>query len=187
MQSHTVCNQSGFDATSSWSLLTYFMVLSACWCSFHFDTSMNLISQFTLALLPCWLSFFLHEKAVLVQSLLQAFLVLCLLESVLIHRTLYFCTRPGFAVTQGKLHKCHALIHFGYTTSWRWLILANVALQSHFIASLRDTLPVRMISTEPVGQDVKRLSHQQPTSRLALASGKAHSVELQNKETSICF
>lgn len=35
-----------------------------------------------------------------------------------------------------------------------------------------DMLPVRVVSTEPVGQADNRLSHQQLTSRVALASGK---------------
>lgn len=41
-----------------------------------------------------------------------------------------------------------------------------------FIASIRDILPVYVVSTEPVGQVVNRLSLQQFTPRVALASGK---------------
>lgn len=35
-----------------------------------------------------------------------------------------------------------------------------------------DIFPVCMVFTEPVGQFLSRLSHQRPTSRVALASGK---------------
>lgn len=41
-----------------------------------------------------------------------------------------------------------------------------------FIASIRDIQPVCVVSTEPVGQVVSRLSHKQLTSSVALASGK---------------